>query len=107
MTLENNTTAAIQILKIVQQQLQFIFSDFLTPLKEAVYQNITVLSAIPQIDFIEISERLDYLKNQKISSLLIYLHRSVAQLQAIPNSKQITQWKKSNIILAKLCVVFL
>ncbi|AAO91564.2 uroporphyrinogen-III C-methyltransferase [Coxiella burnetii] len=93
LTIENNTLAAIQILKMVRQQLQPVSSDALTPLKQAVDQDITALSAVPQIDFIELSERLDHLKTE-IAALSMQPHRSAPESPTTSTPESKTWWEK-------------
>ncbi|MBW5802771.1 hypothetical protein FIV31_04595 [Coxiella endosymbiont of Ornithodoros amblus] len=93
LTIKNNTLAAIQILKMVQQQLQPVSSDALTPLKQAVDQDIIALSTVPKIDPIKIFERLDYLKTE-IAALSMQPHRSAPEPLTASAPELKTWWEK-------------
>ncbi len=93
LTIKNNTLVAIQILKMLQQQLQSVSSDTLTPLKQAVDQDIIALSAVPQIDLIKLFERLDHLKTE-IAALSMQPHRSAPEPPTISTLESKTWWEK-------------
>lgn len=62
--IENNPTLAIRLLKIAQQSLQNLPSDTVSSLTQAINQDVAVLSATPQINIMELSDRLDQFKSE-------------------------------------------
>lgn len=95
LTTESNITAAISLLKMVKQQLQSVSSSVMIPFKQAVDQDIAVLSTVPKINTSELFERLDRLK-YNISALSMQPKQSASTplSTAVPATKKKTIWKK-------------
>ena len=95
LTIEGNTTAAIALLKIVQQQLQSVSSSAIVPLKQAIDQDIEVLSAVLQIHVPELFEQLDRLESN-INALSMQLQQNfpVPLPTVVSVSEKKTIWKK-------------
>ena len=102
LTIESNTTAAMSLLKIVKQQLQSVSSSAMVPLKQAIDQDITALSAVLQIHMPELFEQLDRLISN-INSLSMQLQPIFPVLlpTVVPESKKKTIWKKIKRSVAK------
>ena len=64
LTAENNSTFAIRLLKIAQLSLQSLPSGNISSLKKAINQDLSALSAIPQIDIVKLYDQLDQLKSE-------------------------------------------
>lgn len=91
--IENNSTLAIKLLKTAQQSLQSLPFNTVPSLTQAINQDVIVLSAVPQINIVELSNQLDQLKLE-ISNLLIQSNMIPPKKTETVLPSTNTQWLK-------------